>query len=212
MDHTTKIDFHISLLRDDDNGYRSGLVYTLCMIFPVTEPLWVPESRLSLLQPDHQSRRLLTDSGSLTRKIMQHCSGPFSVKVLHQHYTAASHGEREILKLPSGQSTHVRAVHLYCKQTPWVFAHTVIPHHSLRRSLRRLTQLGNRSLGAILHNSRLMERSHVEYARFEPHHTLYQQATAHLKRKPPQLWGRRILYRIENNPILVHELFLPTFI
>jgi chorismate-pyruvate lyase len=56
-----------------------------------------------------------------------------------------------------------------------------------------------------------MERSHVEYARFQPQHTLYQQATAHLKQPPKVLWGRRILYRIDGNPLLVHELFLPEF-
>ncbi len=181
------------------------------MNFPTTEPRWVSEAQLVLLQPDCTTRRLLIDSSSLTRKIIHHCSGNFSVEVLGQQFGPLSHHERDILKLNGGASGNIRAVLLHCDQIPWVFAHTVIPHYALRRGLRRLTQLGNRSLGAVLHSSRVMERSHVEYARFLPHHMLFQQATQHLRQPPEQLWGRRILYRIDGDPLLVHELFLPAF-
>ncbi len=181
------------------------------MNFPTTEPRWISAAQLTLLQPGTATHRLLIDSGSLTRKIIQHCSGSFSVEVLEQQFGRLNHHERQILKLRNGETGNTRAVLLHCNQRPWVFAHTVIPHHALRRGLRRLTQLGNRSLGAVLHSSRVMERSHVEYARFLPHHSLFQQATASLKHKPGQLWGRRILYRIDGDPLLVHELFLPEF-
>lgn len=181
------------------------------MNFPSTEPHWASETELALLQPDCTTQRLLVDSGSLTRKIVQCCNGRFSVKVLQQQFSRLSLHERNILKLRNGESGNTRAVLLHCEQKPWVFAHTVIPHYALQRGLRRLTQLGNRSLGAVLHSSRVMERSHVEYARFLPHHTLFRQATSTLKQKPKELWGRRILYRIDGDPLLVHELFLPDF-
>lgn len=186
-------------------------IYFYAMNFPASEPIWVSELQLALLQPDQTTRRLLIDTGSLTRKIIQHCGGRFSVEVLEQKFGRLSHSEREILGLRDGETGNTRAVLLHCSSKPWVFARTVIPHYALRRSLRRLTQLGDRSLGAVLHSSRVMERSYVEYARFLPHHTLYQQATHSLKRKPSQLWGRRILYHIDGNPLLVHELFLATF-
>jgi chorismate--pyruvate lyase len=181
------------------------------MNFPATEPRWVSPSQLVLLQPDRFTRQLLIDPGSLTRKIVQHCSGSFSVQVVEQQFGRLSLYERKILALCNGETGNIRTVLLQCDQQPWVFAHTVIPHHALRRSLRRLTQLGNRSLGAVLHSSRVMERSHVEYARLLPHHTLYRQAVQPLRSKPAQLWGRRILYRIDGAPLLVHELFLPAF-
>ena len=189
---------------------RAG-IYFCAMNFPASEPRWVTESQLALLQPDSTTRALLVDADSLTRKIVQRCRGDFSVQVLNQQFGALSHHERGILELRNGETGNTRTVLLRCNQTPWVFAHTVIPHYALRRSLRRLTQLGNRSLGTILHNARVMERSHVEYTRFLPHHTLFQQATAQLKQAPSQLWGRRILYRIDGDPLLVHELFLPAF-
>jgi chorismate lyase len=190
---------------------KSAGIYFCAMNFPPSEPRWVSRQQLSLLHPGHAQRQLLTSSGSLTKKIIQHCDGAFSVEVLSQQFAPLRHTERTRLRLQAGQLGNIRTVRLHCNQHPWVFAHTVIPYSALRRSLRRLTQLGSRSLGAVLHRSRVMERSHVEYARFQPQHTLYQQATAHLKQPPKVLWGRRILYRIDGNPLLVHELFLPEF-
>ncbi len=181
------------------------------MPFPPCEPPWVTESRLFLLHPDHVVRRVLIHPGSLTQRIIQHCSGRFSVKVIEQQFSRLSQPQRTLLGLHHCETGNTRSVLLYCGQTPWVFAHTVIPHYALRRGLRHLTQLGNRSLGAVLHSARVMERSQVEYARFLPQHTLFQQAIDGLDHPPEQLWGRRILYRIDDNPLLVHELFLPRF-
>ncbi|MBC8519447.1 MAG: chorismate lyase [Gammaproteobacteria bacterium] len=181
------------------------------MNLPDREPHWVTENRLSLLNPDNQMRRHLVHSGSLTRKIVQSCSSQFRVDVVMQKFSAINHSERQLLGLRSGSTANVRSVLLYCGEHPWVFAHTVIPHYALKRSLRRLTQLGNRSLGAVLHSSRVMERSTVEYAELLPQHLLFQEAAECLNRKPASLWGRRILYQIDGDPLLVNEIFLPRF-
>ncbi len=182
--------------------------YNSPMSFPTNEPRWVTERALMLLHPPLAVRNQLTDSGSLTKRIIRGCSGQFRVEVLSQGFTAINRSERQRLHLQCGETANTRSVLLYCGDHPWVFAHTVIPHYALRRSLRRLTQLGNRSLGAVLHASRVMERSGVEYARFLPHHRMFQEATTMLKRAPHSLWGRRILYRIDGDPLLVNELFL----
>ncbi|MBT3197518.1 MAG: chorismate lyase, partial [Gammaproteobacteria bacterium] len=173
--------------------------------------LWVDASRLSLLAPAPTLRTRLTRSGSLTKTIIHHCDGGFDVSVIDQRYLSIYLSERRLLQLPDGASANVRAVLLRCNHQPWVFARTVIPHYALRRSLRHLTQLGNRSLGAVLHASRVMERSQVEYACLSQPHTLFRQATQGMKQPPKQLWGRRILYRIEGDPLLVNEIFLPRF-
>ncbi len=187
------------------------IVYTFHMRFPASEPVWVPASRLSLLQPDIATKRRITDPGSLTQKIILSCRHTFSVEVVRQGYAETRHSEQRLLQLRPGQSANIRAVRLCCGQQPWVYAHTVIPHYSLHRSLRRLTQLGNRSLGAFLHQSRRAQRSLVEYARFTPKHWLFQQATTDLQINSKRLWGRRILFHLDGVPLLVHELFLPPF-
>ena len=169
------------------------------------------EAQLSLLQPSSEVRQRLLNRGSLTKTIIQRCSGRFRVEVVRQGFTPIHQCERQLLGLHGGAIANTRAVLLHCDEQPWVFAHTVIPHYALRRTLRRLTQLGNRSLGTVLHSSRQMSRDVVQYARFDSHHWLFQQATAGLSSRPSHLWGRRILYRIDGDPLLVNELFLPHF-
>ncbi len=186
-------------------------VYSPTMNFPLHEPHWVNEAQLSLLQPNPIVRQQLLSNGSLTKTIIQHCSGRFRVEVVRQGFTPIHQSERELLGLRGGATANTRDVLLHCSEPPWVFAHTVIPHYALHRALRRLTQLGNRSLGAVLHSSRKMSRDVVQYARFHPQHWLFQQATANLSTPPTHLWGRRILYRIDGDPLLVNELFLPQF-
>ncbi len=181
------------------------------MSFPTNEPQWVNERQLSLLQPSRSIRNHLLDSSSLTRKIVNSCNGKFRVEVLIQRYSTISHSERQRLGLRVGETANARSVLLRCGEYPWVFAHTIIPHYALNRSLRRLTRLGNRSLGAVLHASRVMERTNVEYARFHSHHQLFREAISGIEKKPDSLWGRRILYRIDGDPLLVNELFLPAF-
>lgn len=193
------------------SGHNRAELYSRAMTFPRSEPQWLSAAQLPLHRPPSRVRSLLTSSGSLTKKIIQHCPHPFSVEVLQQHYTPLSLMEQQVLQIRQRESGNTRAVLLHCGDTPWVFAHTVIPHHALKRQLRRLTQLGNRSLGAVLHRSRVMQRSEAMYACFLPHHSLYQQATTSLQQPPDQLWGRRILYQIDGDPLLVHELFLSTF-
>lgn len=181
------------------------------MNFSARAPRWVSESQLALLRPSGKTRRYLVHSGSLTKKIIRSCDSKFRVDVVAQQFSAIDHSERELLGLQAGATANVRSVLLYCGNRPWVFAHTVIPHHALKRSLRRLTQLGNRSLGAVLHSSRVMERSTVEYANLQPHHLLFQEAAECVGKKPISLWGRRILYKIDGDPLLVTEIFLPEF-
>ena len=181
------------------------------MNFPDDEPLWVDEKRLLLLAPPTVVRKQLTQSGSLTKTITQSCDQRFKVAVIQQQFATVELSERHRLHLSTTATANIRTVLLHCGNQPWVFARTTIPHYALRRSLRRLIQLGNRSLGAVLHRSRAMERSNVEYACFTQQHTLFQQATRHLKQPPEMLWGRRILYRIDGDPVLVNELFLPCF-
>ena len=92
---------------------------------------------------------------------------------------------------------------------------TVIPVRSLRGRLRRLAHLGTRPLGAVLFADPSTVRGRMEVARFDIRHALYQAACAHSEAPPPELWGRRTLFRYQDKPLLVNEVFLhdiPDFI
>ena len=81
-------------------------------------------------------------------------------------------------------------------------ARTMIPRTSLEGRLRRLTQLGDRPLGAALFADPSTRRKRLEVAWIPPAHPLF-----------PDLqhpaWGRRSLFQVANKPILVYEVFLP---
>lgn len=108
-----------------------------------------------------------------------------------------------------GMLTLVRDVELLCNETPWVFARTLIPISSLKGSARRLTQLGEKPLGAVLFSDPTVLRGATQIAQLLPGHPLFDTASNHVDEKPEQLWGRRTLFYVEKRPLLVNEIFLP---
>ncbi len=152
----------------------------------------------------------LRDEGSLTRRVIQACgAGQFRVHLLHQAWGSPLYSESKVLRLRRGEVTLIREVELLCDGHPWVFARTLIPATSLRGSARRLTQLGEKPLGAVLFADSSVQRGITQIARLQPRHPLFASATANLERQPQTLWGRRTLFYISGRPILVNEIFLP---
>jgi chorismate--pyruvate lyase len=182
-----------------------------------------PRRNLSLAEPewgDWRSQRLrelpaglsnwLLESGSLTRKVIQACGqGCFRVRLLHQGWGTPLNGERQLLRSRRGAVMLIREVELLCDKTPWVFARTLIPATSLQRAVRRLSQLGERPLGAVLFSDPKVHRGVTQYTRLQARHPLFQAASDHLEVKPETLWGRRTLFTLSGRPLLVNEVFLP---
>lgn len=103
----------------------------------------------------------------------------------------------------------VRDVELLCDQVPWVFARTLIPISSLKGAAQRLTQLGEKPLGAVLFSDPKVIRGTTQVARLQPRQPLFETACNNLHEKPQNLWGRRTLFYLEKRPLLVNEIFLP---
>ncbi|MCU7922652.1 MAG: chorismate lyase [Candidatus Thiodiazotropha sp. (ex Dulcina madagascariensis)] len=153
----------------------------------------------------------LRDTGSLTRRVIQACDkGTFRVRLLHQGWGTPLYSERRILNMRRGVVAMVRDVELLCNEHPWVFARTLIPITSLRGSARRLMQLGEKPLGAVLFSDPKVSRGSTQIAQLLPGHPLFSTACNHLNETPASLWGRRTLFYVANNrPLLVNEIFLP---
>ncbi|MGM0593661.1 MAG: chorismate--pyruvate lyase family protein [Pseudomonadota bacterium] len=172
------------------------------------EPIWQRGGRLRRSALPERWRDWLLDQGSLTRRLQHSCAGRFDVELLAQRMERPMLSEARALGRPPHEIALVRQVHLRCDGTPWVFARTVIPLPSLRGGLRRLALLGNKPLGAVLFADPKMERRPLEVARVDARHRLYR-----LSRGTPQhgepLWGRRSVFCLRGNPLLVSEFFLP---
>jgi chorismate--pyruvate lyase len=173
------------------------------------EPHWTRLRDRRLPGTQARIHAWLADPGSLTRSVIATCRGRFRVELVAQRHDSAWPSEVAILGAGPAQATWVREVRLHCDRDAWVFARTLMPICSLRGPLRALTQLGRRPLGEVLFSDPTTRRLRVEVARITPRHRLFAHATAHLRRPPPAIWGRRTLFAYGGERILVNELFLP---
>lgn len=148
----------------------------------------------------------LFDPESLTARLITNCGGRFSVKLLSVKRCTPTPDEIQALKLRYRSHAIIRQVLLYCDDTPWVYARTVIPMTSLRGSLQGLVKLGTKPLGAVLFADKTMQRSQIEVTVLNHQHPCYSWTGFKGKR---DIWGRRSVFRLSNKPLLVSEFFLP---
>lgn len=154
----------------------------------------------------------LLDPGSLTRRLRQRCGGGFRVAVRSQRWGRPLPDERRLLGMAAAERALIREVHLLCGDTQWVFARTVVPVSSVRGRQRRLTRLGNKPLGAALFADRSLRRGAVEVVRLQPGEDLFMRAVAGATTEAAAIWGRRSVFRLQERPLLVSEIFLPALL
>lgn len=152
----------------------------------------------------------LFDPASLTARLLAACSGQFRVQVLAQTWRHPLHNESRRLGMRYKRTALIREVLLYCDDTPWVFARTVIPKSTLTGRRKYLAHLGSRPLGAILFADPRMKRDDFEVARLSAGQHLYEKAVEVLAPPPISIWGRRSVFYLQGKPLLVNEIFLPT--
>ena len=151
----------------------------------------------------------LYDQGSLTKRIQGACNKKFRVEVLSQSWQRPM--LNEALRMGAHAESHalIREVLLYCGDTPWVFARTVIPRKSLTGPRRFLGKLGTKPLGAVLFADPHTKRDELEIANIKQGQRMYECATRNMEIKPAEIWGRRSVFYLQKKPLLVNEIFLP---
>jgi len=157
--------------------------------------------------PQHW-RGWLSDTGSLTQRLIDASEGEFSVQVLKQSMQLPRLSEMRALSLPPRRLALIREVILYGRGQPWVYARSIIPLATLTGRLRKLRHLDSRPLGALLFNDASMNRAPVEVACISSNNAQLPPALGDI-RSP--LWGRRSVFRLDQKPLLVSEIFLPEF-
>lgn len=151
----------------------------------------------------------LFDPASLTSRLVAACNGNFRVHVLDQAWYNPLHNESRRLGMRYKRMALIREVLLYCDDTPWVFARTVIPKSTLSGKRKFLANLGSRPLGAVLFSDPNMHRDDFEITKLTTGHYLYEKAVQGLADAPASIWGRRSVFYLQNKPLLVNEIFLP---
>lgn len=156
-------------------------------------------------------RSWLVDEGSLTARL-QSGYADFHVETIAQQDAKPIVDEAAVLKRKQSTAANVRDVLLMGNQEALVYAHSVLPHGSLRGEWAKLGKLGNQPLGATLFRDPRVKRTPLSYKKLSKHHALYQQAVAHLSHPPTYLWARRSVFSLKCAKILVTEVFLPTIV
>lgn len=146
----------------------------------------------------------LFDDSSLTARLISACAGKFTVRVVSQRWQKLSAQEAATMGLNNVHSALVRQVVLCCDERPVVFARTIIPSTTIKGSLRRYANMGNRPLGAMLFSDRTMRRESVQVTRLDKTHMAYRYTDSN-----SWLWGRQSVFRVAGKPLLVGEYFLP---
>jgi len=181
---------------------------------PVSSPIanrWFDVMPIPSHRPPPAIAPWLLDPGSLTTRLVRASGGDFAVRVLHQGWGRPTADEAELLGLPHGQYAWLRETALRCHGETWVYARSVMPLATLNGKLRFLQRLKNSSLGALLFRDPTLTRSRFQIAQLPLRSLPLQLIGLDGKAAQGTVWGRRSLFQFHGRPILVGEIFLPTF-
>lgn len=155
-------------------------------------------------------RHWLTDTGSLTEKLVAHAQ-QFRVQRLHQWRGRCLSDECAQLGVAHRAQVWEREVLLRCDGVPVVFAHTVVPLQATASDWPLFGNLGERSLGSTLFGDPLVQRGSLQYARLHRDHPLMQRVRSAVDHDwdSMALYARRSLFRRKRSVLLVSEIFLP---
>ena len=176
------------------------------------EPVWRSHNALVSHSVPAEIAPWLFDQGSLTRRILLCCKKKFRVEVLSQKWQRPMLNEALRLGVHPEHHALIREVLLYCGDSPWVFARSVLPRKTLTGRRRFLGKLGSRPLGEILFSDPNIQRDALEIAQIRKGQRMFRCATECLNEPPDFVWGRRSVFYLHKKPLLVNEVFLPSIL
>ncbi|MFK5950794.1 MAG: chorismate lyase [Methylococcales bacterium] len=147
------------------------------------------------------------EKNSLTRRLKYTYGNDFAVEILFHRWKPAFLGECNLLNLPQQQFNLVREVLLHANGKPLILARTILPEKTIKIAKRNLSHLGTRPLGEVIFSYPKLERldlniSHIPYS-------LWTEELTKRVNIESYVWGRRTVYAIQKQKMLVSEFFMP---
>ncbi|WP_211827472.1 chorismate--pyruvate lyase family protein [Kistimonas asteriae] len=164
---------------------------------------WRPAQALTTPE---EWRPWLLHRGSLTLKLQQDFPGTFRVEVLRHDWGIPKLDERQVLELHDRTRASIREVLLICNDQPKVFARSILPVTSLQGRNRCLLQLKDRPLGEVLFADPNLKRGEIEVSALAARTF---NSCLPFDYADQVAWGRRSVFYLSNQPLLVSEFFLP---
>jgi chorismate--pyruvate lyase len=170
-------------------------------------PLWLQSRQGSRHQLPVNIQSWIYESGSLTRRLRSVYGNAVTVSVLLQKWQVPFLSERKRLHLPEHQYSLIREVLLHADGKPLILARTVIPAGTIKIARSNLSQLGTRPLGEVIFSCPKLERLSLDITLIQP--PQWTQTIRNRIAINQAIWGRRTIYAIEHQKMLVSEFFLP---
>jgi chorismate--pyruvate lyase len=160
---------------------------------------------------DERIQPFLFNEGSLTQFLQEQCSGLFNIELIAEVWQHPLPEETILLSIADDEATFIRKSLLKCDDKTLVYARTVIPVKTLAGENQKLIQLGEKPLGDVLFNDDSTYRSDMNYAKIPVDCELHSEATNGLD-NVSELWGRQSVFYIDQQPLLITEIFLPAIL
>lgn len=147
------------------------------------------------------------EPGSLTRRLRGYYGTAVTVKILYHRWLTPFLSERKLLNQPENRYCLIREVMLHADGIPLILARTIIPEPTIRTAHRNLSHLGTRPLGEVIFSYPDLERLELQVAKLPP--SDWSQAALERGAITAPVWGRRTVYAIMHQSLLVNEFFMP---
>ncbi|MGJ0485640.1 MAG: chorismate--pyruvate lyase family protein [Methylomicrobium sp.] len=147
------------------------------------------------------------EPGSLTRRLRGYYGSAVKVDVLYHRWLTPFLSERKLLNQSEHRYCLTREVMLHADGVPLILARTIMPDRTIKSAHRNLSHLGSRPLGEVIFSYPDLERLELQVTSLNP--CAWSSTALELGRINAPVWGRRTVYAIMHQPLLVSEFFMP---
>lgn len=170
---------------------------------------WFPLGQAAARAP-HELLPWLAEPGLLTTRLRTVCGPQLMFRMLGPLRDDELRDALRTRMVVDDARCLVREVEFGCSGGRVVFAQTVLPASTVEH-FPWLRELGDAPLGEALRRADAsLEREPLECASLPAGHPLWSAAANGSSSEiPGELWARRALYRLDDRPMLVQEVFLP---
>jgi chorismate--pyruvate lyase len=146
------------------------------------------------------------ESGSITKRIRALYGKNVAVSILLQKWCLPWLSERKALSLSEHRWCLCREVLIHGNDKPLVLARTIIPASTLKIA-HQLSHLGSRPLGEVIFSYPDLQKLRLDVTTVKP--SDWRQNILDTVNIEQSVTGRRSVYAIDNQQLLVSEFFLP---
>lgn len=147
------------------------------------------------------------EKNSLTHRLRQSFGYSLTVEILFHCWRPAFLSECRLLGLPHQQYNLTREVLLRVDEKPLILARTILPEKTIKIAKQNLSHLGTKPLGEVIFSYPKLQRLELNISYVSP--LAWTNCLLDKVNIKQDIWGRRTVYAIQKQSLLVSEFFLP---